>query len=145
MVSDAATPEQPFAWSAATFDDYVWFSLKNAADFPATLFWISNGGRSAHPWESRHLGRVGIEEICGHFCDGLETSRKNLLAERGIPTTRLFHPDQTVRLPIIQGVALVEPGFGQVQKIQPIDDHTIVITGENGAFVHVNIDWRTFL
>jgi len=145
MVSEPATPEQPFAWSAATFDDYVWFSLKNPADFPATLFWVSNGGRSAHPWESRHLGRIGIEEICGHFCDGLEKSRKKLLAEWGIPTTRLFHRDQTVRLPIIQGVALVEPSFGQVQKIQPIDDHTIAITGENGGVVHVKIDWKAFL
>jgi hypothetical protein len=145
MVNEAPTPEQPFAWSAATFDDHVWFSLKNAVDFPATLFWISNGGRSAHPWENRHLGRLGIEEVCGHFCNGLEISRENRLADFGIPTTRLFEKGEIVRLPVIQGVALVDPGFGQVTSIQPIDDHTIVITGEQGAFVHVTCDWKEFL
>jgi hypothetical protein len=145
MVNEPATPDQPFAWSAATFDDHVWFSLKNAKDFPATLFWISNGGRSAHPWESRHLGRVGIEEVCSHFCNGLEISRENRLADFGIPTTRLFEEGQPVRLPVIQGVALVEQGFGQVSSILPIDDHTIAINGEQGAYVHVKCDWKEFL
>lgn len=145
MVNESPTPKQPFAWTAATFDDYVWFSLKNALDFPATLFWISNGGRSAHPWENRHVGRVGLEEVCGHFCNGLEASREDRLAAFGIPTTRRFEEGEIVRLPIIQGVALVEPGFGQVTAIQPLDDHTITITGENGAFVHAKVDWKEFL
>jgi hypothetical protein len=145
MVNEPASADQPFAWSAATFDDHVWFSLKNAADFPATLFWISNGGRSAHPWENRHLGRVGVEEVCGHFCNGLEVSRENRLADFGIPTTRRFEAGESVRLPIIQGVALVEPGFGQVKSIQPLDAQTIVITGETGDFVHVKCDWKEFL
>lgn len=145
MVNEAPTSEQPFAWSAATFDDYVWFSLKNASDFPATLFWISNGGRSAHPWESRHLGRIGIEEVCSHFCNGLEASRENRLAAHGIPTVRTFAAGESVRLPIIQGVALVEPGFGQVTAIVALDDHTIAIKGEHGAEVHAKIDWREFL
>jgi hypothetical protein len=39
----------------------------------------------------------------------------------------------------------VEPGFGQVTKIQPLDDHTLVITGEQGVFVHVKCDWKEFL
>jgi len=145
MVNELPTTAQPFGWTAATFDDYVWFSLKNVLDFPATLFWISNGGRSAHPWESRHLGRLGMEEVCGHFCNGLEASRENRLAAFGIPTTRRFEAGEIVRLPIIQGVALVEPGFGQVTSIRPLDDHTIVITGESGDFVNVKIDWKEFL
>jgi phosphotransferase system IIA component len=43
------------------------------------------------------------------------------------------------------GVALVEPGFGQVTAIVPLDDHTIAIKGEHGAEVHAKIDWREFL
>jgi hypothetical protein len=142
MVNESPTSAQPFAWTAATFDDYVWFSLKNALDFPATLFWISNGGRSAHPWENRHLGRVGLEEVCSYFCYGLEASRENRLAAYGVPTTREFFADETVRLPVIQGVALVDEGFGQVQSITPVDEHTIAITGENGTVVHAKIDWK---
>ena len=67
MSHGPATPEQPFAWSAAVMDSYVWFSLKNPADFPSTLFWMSNGGRSAPPWNGRHLGRMGIEDV-GNSC-----------------------------------------------------------------------------
>ena len=145
MVNQPATSEQPFGWSAATFDNYVWFSLKRVSDFPATLFWVSNGGRSAHPWESRHVGRVGIEEICGHFCNGLEASREDRLAAEGIPTTRSFCAQETVRLPIIQGVALVEPDFGKVTAITPMDATTLVIHGENDALVQVKIDWQEFL
>jgi hypothetical protein len=145
MVNESPTRSQPFAWTAATFDDYVWFSLKNALDFPATLFWISNGGRSAHPWENRHLGRIGLEEVCSYFCYGLEASRENRLAAFGVPTTRQFEASEIVRLPIIQGVALVELGFGQVTSIKPLDDHTIEITGENGATVHAKIDWKFIL
>jgi hypothetical protein len=145
MVNESPTPMQPFAWTAATFDDYVWFSLKNVLDFPATLFWISNGGRSAHPWENRHVGRIGLEEVCSHFCNGLEISRENRLAAYGIPTTRRFEEGEAVRLPVIQGVVLVELGFGQVMSIVPIDEHSIAITGTSGAVVHGKIDWKAFL
>lgn len=145
MVNQPATTKQPFGWSAATFNNYVWFSLKRVSDFPATLFWVSNGGRSAHPWESRHVGRVGIEEICGHFCNGLEASREDRLAAEGIPTTRAFCAQDTVRLPIIQGVALVDPNFGKVTAITPIDAITLVIHGENEVSVQVKIDWLEFL
>ena len=72
MVNEAATPEQPFAWSAVVLDGYVWFSLKNPADFPATMFWLSNGGRTAAPWNGRHVGRIGIEEVCSYFANGVD-------------------------------------------------------------------------
>jgi hypothetical protein len=145
MVNQAPTAELPFGWSAATFDNYVWFSLKRVSDFPATLFWVSNGGRSAHPWENRHVGRVGIEEVCGHFCNGLEASREDRLASVGIPTTRTFAAAETVRLPIIQGVALVEENFGQVAAMEVIDESTLCLRGENGALVKVKVDWKEFL
>jgi hypothetical protein len=72
----------------------------------------------------------------------LEASRENRLAAYGVPTTREFFADETVRLPVIQGVALVDEGFGQVQSITPVDEHTIAITGENGTVVHAKIDWK---
>ena len=56
-----------FAWTAATLDGYVWISLKDPRTLPSTLFWISNGGRHGEPWNGRHLRRLGLEEICGHF------------------------------------------------------------------------------
>jgi hypothetical protein len=36
--------------------------LKNPADLPVTMLWISNGGRDYAPWSGRHRGVIGIED-----------------------------------------------------------------------------------
>jgi hypothetical protein len=141
LASEPATPEQPFAWSAVVFDGYVWFSLKDPAVFPATLFWISNGGRHGAPWNGSHLGRLGIEEVCSHFSDGVDVSREGRLAAAGIPTTREFRKDETVSLRIVQAVAAVPAGFGKVVSIRPAGLGKIVITGESGSSVESRVEW----
>ncbi|MEP2774334.1 MAG: hypothetical protein ABJQ29_17155 [Luteolibacter sp.] len=141
MVADAATPGQPFAWSACVLDGYAWFALKNPADFPATLFWISNGGRSAEPWESRHTSRIGIEEVCSHFCDSVDISRKDLLHNLAIPTTRSFSQDTPVTLKLIQAVAAVPENFGIITSITPDGEGHVLITDEHGTYVRTAIDW----
>jgi hypothetical protein len=142
MVSEDATPEQPFAWTAVVMDGYVWFSLKNPADFPATLFWLSNGGRSAAPWESRHLGRLGIEDVCSYFCDSVDLSRKDLLRNLSVPTTRRFSKDEPVTLRNIQAVAAVPEHFGLVSSITPAGEHAVKITDVNGRTTTAAVDWR---
>lgn len=142
MVSQQASKEQPFAWSAVVLDGYVWFQIKNPADFPATLFWLSNGGRSAAPWNSRHTGRLGVEEVCSHFCDSVDISRKDLLAAESIPTTRRFTKDERVSLRIIQAVAEVPEGFGAVAKIVPAGDGHVTLVGETGVKVTEPLDWK---
>lgn len=142
MASEAATPEQPFAWTAVVMDGYVWFSLKNPADFPATMFWLSNGGRSAAPWESRHTRRIGIEDVCSHFCDSVDVSRKDLLRNLSIPTTRRFTKDQPVTLRNIQAVAAVPENFGLVDSIVPTGECLVSITDENGISVTSAVDWK---
>lgn len=141
MVSEDATPEQPFAWTAVVLDGYVWFSLKNPADFPATLFWLSNGGRSAAPWESRHLGRLGIEDVCSYFCDSVDFSRKDQLRNLSVPTTRRFEKDRTVTLRNIQAVAAVPENFALVASITPAGENTVKITDENGLTATAAVDW----
>jgi hypothetical protein len=145
MVSQPATTDQPFAWSAVVLDGYVWFCLKNPADFPSTLLWISNGGRAAAPWNNRHLGRIGVEEVCSYFSNGVDLSRQNLLAAEGIPTTRQFSRDETVSLKIIQAVASVDSSFGSVLKIIPVGETQVLIIGESGAEITVSIDWGFLL
>lgn len=145
MVNEPATPAHPFAWSAVVFDGYLWFALKNPADFPATLFWISNGGRSAAPWNGRHLGRLGIEEVCSYFSHGVEQSRKNPLAALGIPTTRRFHSDETVALRVIHAVAPVPENFGKVARICPSGPNSVAITSDCGKEITVCIDWEFVL
>ncbi len=142
MVSEDATPEQPFAWTAVVLDGYVWFSLKNPADFPATLFWLSNGGRSAAPWESRHLGRLGIEDVCSHFCDSVDLSRKDLLRNLSIPTTRSFNRDEPVILRNIQAIAAVPENFGLVKSIKPDGAGRVMITDGDGLSAVSLVDWN---
>ncbi|MBK1883132.1 hypothetical protein JIN85_11940 [Luteolibacter pohnpeiensis] len=141
MVNEPSTPEQPFAWSAVSLEGYVWLCLKNPADFPSTLLWLSNGGRSAAPWNGRHVGKLGVEEVCSHFCDGPAISRQDLLAKDRIPTSRHFTGDR-VNLRLIQAVAAIPENFGRVTRIVPAGDRQIRIVGETGCEVIESIDWR---
>lgn len=145
MVNEPATPAQPFAWSAVVFDGYLWFALKNPADFPATLFWISNGGRSAAPWNDRHVGRLGVEEVCSYFSHGVDESRKNPLAALGIPTTRRFRAGETVPLRVIHAIAPVPENFGKVARICPSGPNSVAITSDCGKEITVSIDWEFVL
>lgn len=145
MVSEPATAGQPFAWSAAVLDGYLWFALKNPADFPSTLFWLSNGGRSASPWNSRHLGRIGIEEVCSYFSHGVDVSRQDRLAAERIPTSREFKADEPVSLRVIQATALVPDGFGKVASILPVTENSVAIRSESGKEITVPIDWTFVL
>lgn len=142
LVNAPATPAQPFAWSAVVLDGYLWFALKNPVDFPATLLWFSNGGRSAPPWLGRHLGRLGVEDVCSYFSHGVESSRTHPLAALGVPTTRKFTAGKTTSLRVIQGVALVPGEFGAVTQIVPGDGQAIAIHGESGQAIRVPIDWQ---
>lgn len=36
--------------------------LKNPAELPITMLWVSNGGRDYAPWSGRHIGVLGIED-----------------------------------------------------------------------------------
>ncbi|MES2437591.1 MAG: hypothetical protein V4584_00905 [Verrucomicrobiota bacterium] len=136
-----ATSEQPFAWTAAVLDGYVWFSLKNPADFPSTLLWISNGGRTAPPWKGQHLGRMGIEDVCSYFAEGVNRSRLGLLEKQGVATTRSFRKDSAVTLRTIQLVAPVPKGFGAVRSISPQGENGVKLTDESGTEVIAGVDW----
>jgi hypothetical protein len=142
MVSEAPDSAQPFAWSAAVMDEWLWFSLKNPADFPATLFWMSNGGRSGPPWNSRHTGRIGIEEVCSYFSYGVDESRK---ASPGFPTTRHFKAGETVSLKVVQGVAAVPQDFGMAASIRPVGENSVAITGESGKEIIIPVVWEFVL
>lgn len=129
-------------WTAASLPGYAWIQLKRLADFPSTLIWMSNGGRTAHPWEGRHLGRLGLEEVCSHFCDGVDRSREGGLAPMGIPTTRAFRRGETTRLPLVQLAAPTPAGFGRVASVEPEGDDKVRITDERGRSVVSPLDWN---
>jgi len=137
-----ATDEQPFAWSAAVMDGYLWFSLKNPVDFPGTVFWFSNGGRTAPPWNGRHAGRMGIEDACSHFSDGVDKSRLNLLQKHGVETVRSFRVNEPVTLRNIHAVAAVPKDFGAVRSIVPDGENAVALTGESGVRIVIPLNWQ---
>ena len=144
VVNEAVTAAQPFAWTAAVLDGCIWFSLKNPDHFPATLFWISNGGRRGAPWNGNHLGRLGLEEVCSHFADNVTSSREDKLAHENIPTTRSFTPEEQVSLRIVQGVTAIPAGYGAVASITPRGE-AVTITSDTGVAVEAAVDWSFVL
>jgi hypothetical protein len=134
-----ATRDNKFAWTAATLDGYIWIQLKNPRQFPCTIFWISNGGRHGAPWNSKHNNRLGLEEVCSHFSDGLEESRKDRLNKFKVPTTADFSKTRPTILRLIQLVHPVPADFGMVSNIKKELD-AIVVTGAKGKKVRIPVE-----
>ncbi|MDP6523822.1 MAG: hypothetical protein QGH15_06335 [Kiritimatiellia bacterium] len=109
----AATP----GWNAAVCqkEGYLWFCMRDTAVLPATLFWISNGGRQAPPWDGRNRC-LGIEDSCSYFGGGLGPSvEANKINEAGFPTSVKLSPEKPTLVNYIQGVLQIPEGFGKVK------------------------------
>jgi hypothetical protein len=132
------------AWTAVTFPGYVWVSLRPVDSFPSTLLWISNGGRPQAPWNGRHLRRLGVEDVCSWFHEGVEPSRQKHLQTENIPTVRQFEAGQTTRLRQVQFVHPVtgSPGLRDLIVVAPDE---IRLDFENGESATASLDagWLT--
>ena len=144
IVSDTKTP---FAWTAVTFpkERYVWFALKDPRVLRGTIFWLSNGGRHYAPWNGRHVGVLGLEEVTSHFHYGLaESARRNPLSRRGYPTCAKLNAKQPLVVNYIMGVAAVPVGFDRVATIRAAQGKEgIVLKSTSGkqAEAAVNLDF----
>ncbi len=132
------------AWTAVTFPGYVWVSLRPVASFPSTLLWVSNGGRPQAPWNGRHLRRLGVEDVCSWFHEGVLKSRAQHLQSEEIPTVRKFEAGQTTRLRQVQFVHPVagSPGLKALSVVAP---DGIRLEFENGDSATASVDaaWLT--
>lgn len=133
------------AWTAVSVPGYVWLALKNIDDFPSTLLWLSNGGRRQTPWDGKHVGRLGVEDVCSYFHRGLEESRKNHLSHLGIATTRTFTAHQKTTLRTVQAVVHTTQDFGPVASVETPSDGNIRIIDEQGRSCDARIDWQFVL
>lgn len=131
-----------FAWTAVTFDRYIWLQLKDPRMLPSTLFWLSNGGRHYPPWNGRHRRRLGLEEVCSHFNDGLTISREDRLKKEKIPTTRRFHPDIPTSIRLIHVAHPVPRAFGMVVDVKREGAGTVRVRGASGREVSVPVAWE---
>jgi hypothetical protein len=113
--------ENDFAWVAVVFPKkkFVWFSLKNPAHLASTVLWHSNGGRHYAPWNGRHRGVLGIEDVTAYFHLGLAASlAPNPWRKKGVPTSVTLSPSSPTRIPYIMGVAPLPADFDSVRSIR---------------------------
>ena len=121
LVSD---PDASFSWTAVTFPGqrYVWFAVKDPRVLANTILWLSNGGRHYAPWNSRHVNVMGLEEVTGHFHDGLaESAAENPISRRGYRTCFELDPARPLVVNYIMAVAAVPAGFDRVEAIEPTE------------------------
>ena len=110
-----------FAWAAVVFPEkkFVWFSLKNPVHLASTVLWHSNGGRRYAPWNGRHRGVLGVEDVTANFHLGLAASlADNPWKEKGVSTSLALTRSKSTRIPYIMGIAPLAAGFDSVLTIQ---------------------------
>ncbi len=96
----------------------LWFSLKDPAVLPATVFWISNRGHHGPPMSGRNRC-LGLEDVCGFFAEGLVDSVKaNVVSRAGFPTAVVLSPKRPTAVNYIQGVVRVPAGFDRVKDVR---------------------------
>lgn len=131
-----------FAWSAVVFPEkkFVWFALKNPAHLASTVLWHSNGGRHYAPWNGRHRGVLGVEDVTAYFHLGLAASlADNPWQDKGVPTSISFTKGKTTRIPYIMGVAAIPAGFGPVSGIRRTATG-ILLQSHGGATIDHAVD-----
>ncbi|MBN1556015.1 MAG: hypothetical protein JXA11_14825 [Phycisphaerae bacterium] len=130
------------AWTAAVDADagFLWFSLKDAAVLPATVFWISNRGRHMEPWAGRNLC-LGLEDVCGNFAFGLAKSvNANAIQKAGFPTAIKLSPKTPTAIRYIQGVVRVPKNFGPVKTVR-YEKNRVTFVAENRKSVSTVVKW----
>ncbi|MDR3473475.1 MAG: hypothetical protein P4M09_17605 [Devosia sp.] len=133
-------PANPLGWAAAQKNDSgeLFLTLKNPADYPVTVLWFSNGGRDYAPWNSRHIGVLGIEEgrttLYGHKA----SIEPNALTAAGVPTALTLVPNGRAEVRNVIGGLPGGTGVG-VADVQP-ERGQLVIRFADGRHAEVPFD-----
>jgi len=141
LLSVFKKPADTPAWTTATYPDegYLWFSLKDAAVLPATVFWISNCGRHGSPWNGRNRC-LGLEDVCAFFAAGVvESNGPNSVKDAGFPTTVELSPDAPTAVNYIQGVAKIPEGFDRVKDVR-FGKNEVTFASASGKEVRVEVN-----
>ncbi|MBL4574688.1 MAG: hypothetical protein JKY51_01135 [Opitutaceae bacterium] len=130
------------AWTTATCqkEGYLWFSLKDAALLPSTVFWISNKGRHGAPWSARNRC-LGLEETCSYFAEGTASScASNEINKAGFSTAVQFSDTQPTAIHFIQGAIRIPEGFEQVKDLH-FSQGEVTFVSTTGKEVRAAVDW----
>jgi len=131
-----------FGWLAALRPDSrdMFLTLKNPADYPVTFLWFSNGGRDYAPWNSRHIGVLGMEEGRAYMGHGHKASiAPNPLSESGARTALVLVPDGRAEVRNAIGGLPVANGGDPAAEIVP-GSGLLSIRLESGGSIDVPFD-----
>jgi len=131
-----------FAWTAVVFpsERWLWIAFKDPATLASTVLWHSNGGRHYAPWNGRHRGVLGLEEVTSHFHDGMvESVRANALTQRGIPTSLPLSPKRPTAINMVMAVAAIPTGFDHVATVERGKGEVIAIS-RSGRRARIPLD-----
>lgn len=112
--------DSPLGWTAVIreAEDDIVFVLKNPAQLPVTMLWISNGGRDFPPWNGRHRGVLGIEDGCAAGAGGHRAALgENPLAARGVRTRIDLGPGRRHRIDHVIGAVPRPAGWTEIGGI----------------------------
>lgn len=133
-------PGESPAWMTAVNreENYLWFSLKDPAVLPATVFWIENHGRHASPWNGRNRC-LGLEDVCAYFAEGLVPSvEDNLLRQAGVATAIELRREVPTEVRYIQGAVQLPEGFDEVAEVR-FEPGRMVVTSPRGETVSIAV------
>ncbi|MEZ0327319.1 MAG: hypothetical protein ACAH95_15585 [Fimbriimonas sp.] len=135
-------PDADFAWSAVVFPKlgYAWYALKDPRVLSGTILWHSNGGRHYSPWNGRHRGVLGVEDITGYMHYGVaESSAQNEASRAGLRTHLMLNPAVPTVVNYIMGVVEVPSDFDHVNDIHR-EKSGLVMESRSGKLVTIKVD-----
>ncbi len=134
--------EIDFAWSAVVFPElgYAWYALRDPRVLSGTILWHSNGGRHYPPWNGRHRGVLGVEDITAYMHYGVaESFAENDASREGFMTYLPLDPKDPVVVNYIMGVVAVPHDFSHVAAIHRAKG-SVTLESVNGAQVTARVD-----
>ncbi|MDP3342609.1 hypothetical protein [Frigidibacter sp.] len=121
-------------WTAAlreAEDDLV-LALKDPAELPVTMLWLSNGGRDAAPWDGRHRGVLGIEDGITAGDEGNRAAAGvNRVAAEGAASCLALAPGRVHVVRHLLGAVPRPAGWVSVDAVR-VAGERLVLTGAGG-------------
>lgn len=145
IVMTVADATQPFAWTSLTCcgEGWTWIAFKDPQILRNTVMWFSNAGRHYAPWNGRHTGVVGLEEVTSFFHYGLaQSARPNALSRMGFPTCIRMNKRTPLVVNYITALVATPRGFDRVARVnyQPSREPKLELVSSNGIKVPLVAD-----
>ncbi len=136
----AEQDNSPLGWTTISrhAEQDMLIVLKQPDMLPVTMLWMSNGGRDYAPWNSRHIGVLGIEDARASASGHAASIGENSLTRQGIATCfTLGRKELVVRQAF--GVAPLRNTRMPVRHVEAAAD-ALAVSFENGEQVSLSFD-----